>query len=146
MVARGNGTDGWHRELADSWRLKTLFLGGGRGQQTNTQQRKREDDRFPLSLRLQVSGRIISRGKGSQEQQETRCTSAQRELSAPPALHPAPLHQRLRTPSPSPRWLCPGQVTALPRNSRPWDSDRAKSRLRERGERWGCWLWRSGCL
>lgn len=28
MVARGNGTDGWHRELADSWRLKTLFFWG----------------------------------------------------------------------------------------------------------------------
>lgn len=56
MVAKGNGTDGWHRELADSWRLKTFLWRGGKGEQANMQQQKQDDDHFPLSLRLRVSG------------------------------------------------------------------------------------------
>lgn len=151
MVAKGSGTDGWHRELADSWRLKTLFLGGGRGGQANTQQQKRKDDHFPLfppppSVRVDhLTMKKVTQAAGDKMHLHF---SSSRALppSSPSSRSSSPEAMGTSTIPTLPGWVCHRQVIALPRNSRPQDSDRAKSQLQERGKPRGCWLWRSGCL
>lgn len=122
MVAKGSGTDGWHRQLADSRRLRTLFLGSGRAEQASAW-RPSPDDHFPLPPGSECQHGSRRSGKGHGGSRSQGAFALLLISSAAPA-----------SPSSSPS---PQATGTIPRAnpSRPRDSDRAQPRLPERENR-----------
>lgn len=93
MVAKGKGTDGWHRELADSWSLNTLLFFGGVGGDGRAEESRqihiRESKKMTTSP---FPPTAECRGRSSQAEKEHSSSRRQDALlfikSSPPASQP----------------------------------------------------------